>query len=171
MEGHRVPRHRNGTHHHGGGDGGGGESFECTSRSCAAALIADCVALCCCPCAVVNFLAFAFVKVPWAVGRRCLGAGKMNKRKTTNKKRKKRQETTKRAGGYDSDGGVVEGEERWWKEEGVLGISATEEAEGIGECVSARFEAERVWLELYQIGHLGFGRLSFTGIQPQLKGN
>ena len=26
-------------------------------------------------------------------------------------------------------------------------------------------EAERVWLELYQIGHLGFGRVSFTGIQ------
>lgn len=96
----------------------------------------------------------------------------MNKRKTANKKGKKRQETTKRAGGYDSDGGVVEEEEeRWWKEEGVLGISATEEAEGIGECVSARFEAERVWLELYQIGHLGFGRLSFTGIQPQLKGS
>ena len=36
---------------------------------------------------------------------------------------------------------------------------------GEGEArISARDEAERVWLELYQIGHLGFGRVSFTGI-------
>lgn len=30
---------------------------------------------------------------------------------------------------------------------------------------SARFEAEQqLWLELHQVGHLGFGRVSFTGI-------
>lgn len=35
------------------------------------------------------------------------------------------------------------------------------------------FEAEKVWLELYQVGHLGFGRVSFTGsgIQSLGKGN
>lgn len=157
----RAPRHRNGAHHNQNDDGAAGDGYECSCRSCAAAMIADCVALCCCPCAVVNFLAFAFVKVPWAVGRRCLGAGK----------RKRKKKTAAERGGYDTDGDVVgeeDSRERWWREEGVLEISRSEEGM---ECVSARFEAERVWLELYQIGHLGFGRLSFTGIQPQLKGN
>ena len=44
----------------------GGDRIKCSGkscRSCAAALIADCVALCCCPCAVINFLTFALVKV------------------------------------------------------------------------------------------------------------
>ncbi|KAK9925310.1 hypothetical protein M0R45_033638 [Rubus argutus] len=34
--------------------------------------------------------------------------------------------------------------------------------EEVDDCVSS---AERVWLELYQVGHLGFGRVSFTGLQ------
>ncbi|KAF5180428.1 hypothetical protein FRX31_029985 [Thalictrum thalictroides] len=28
----------------------------------------------------------------------------------------------------------------------------------------ASFEAERVWFEMYQLGHLGFGRVSFSGV-------
>lgn len=34
-----------------------------------------------------------------------------------------------------------------------------------------REEADRVWLELYQLGHLGFGRVSFSGNQSLGKGN
>ncbi|PON33152.1 Transmembrane protein [Trema orientale] len=141
-------------------DGGDRAEIECSGRSCrscTAALIADCVALCCCPCAVINFLAFAFVKVPWAVGRRCLGLGK-KRRKRRETKRKK---SSKKGGRdqYQNDSGtcVVE---RWW----------AEEVEGIMENSSPADE-ERVWLELYQVGHLGFGRVSFTGIQSQSKSN
>ncbi|KAJ6754229.1 hypothetical protein OIU79_026954 [Salix purpurea] len=103
----------------------GGDLIECSSKhcqSCTAGLIADCVALCCCPCALVNLLALAFIKRE----RDC----NLRKRMVA---------------------------------EGILEI-----ASGFGEeeempSVAARFgEAERLWLELSQIGHLGFGRVSFT---------
>ncbi|KAK1410102.1 hypothetical protein QVD17_36635 [Tagetes erecta] len=54
------------------------------------------------------------------------------------------------------------------KEEGLNADSAeaTDIEEEQGGCkYSARFEAERVWLELYKVDHLGFGRVSFNGIQ------
>lgn len=142
----------------------GGDRIECSGRycrSCTAALIADCVALCCCPCAVVNFLALAFVKVPWMVGRRCLGLGKKNKQKKLETQRK-----CKRCGGgadivVERNGNARKGRAN----EGITmsEISSSEELEETIDCVSARFEAEKVWLELYQVGHLGFGRVSFTG--------
>lgn len=54
------------------------------------------------------------------------------------------------------------------EEEGKM----AEIASGFGEEEEERmFEAEKVWLELYQVGHLGFGRVSFTGIQSLGKGN
>lgn len=65
-----------------------GDGIECSCRycgSCTATMIADCVAICCCPCAVLNFLAFAFVKVPWIVGKRFLRLGKKNKSKNRRK--------------------------------------------------------------------------------------
>ncbi|KAL0644120.1 hypothetical protein Bca4012_042410 [Brassica carinata] len=45
------------------------------------------------------------------------------------------------------------------EEDKTTSVSGSEELR-----TSARDEAERVWLELYQIGHLGFGKVSFTGI-------
>ncbi|CAN7026927.1 unnamed protein product, partial [Brassica oleracea var. botrytis] len=45
------------------------------------------------------------------------------------------------------------------EEDKTTSVSGSEESR-----TSARDEAERVWLELYQIGHLGFGKVSFTGI-------
>ncbi|KAH7532501.1 hypothetical protein FEM48_Zijuj04G0026600 [Ziziphus jujuba var. spinosa] len=155
----------------------GGDRIECSGRycrSCTAALIADCVALCCCPCAVVNFLALAFVKVPWMVGRRCLGIGKKKKQKKLEMQRKCKR-CTGGGGGGDS---VVERNgnnvRKGRAHEGMnimSEISSSDELDldlDLGEnenidCVSARFEAEKVWLELYQVGHLGFGRVSFTG--------
>ncbi|KAK6129334.1 hypothetical protein DH2020_036942 [Rehmannia glutinosa] len=32
--------------------------------------------------------------------------------------------------------------------------------------VNDNFRAEDVWLEMYEVGHLGFGRVSFTGVPP-----
>ncbi|KAF3566561.1 hypothetical protein DY000_02012628 [Brassica cretica] len=45
------------------------------------------------------------------------------------------------------------------EEDKTTSVSGSEELR-----TSATDEAERVWLELYQIGHLGFGKVSFTGI-------
>ncbi|KAH0881754.1 hypothetical protein HID58_069148 [Brassica napus] len=129
---------------------------KCSGERCrsswAAAAIADCVALCCCPCAVVNLLTLAFVKVPWMIGRKCIGRRKKRKKKIEREDRfhhNQRPETVKGVSGGCCGGGYGE-----W-----------DDHRGEGEArISARDEAERVWLELYQIGHLGFGRVSFTGI-------
>ncbi|KAH9605704.1 hypothetical protein KSS87_015507, partial [Heliosperma pusillum] len=50
------------------------DTIDCSGehcRSCAVSLMADCVAVCCCPLALVSLLALAFVKVPYLAGRRC----------------------------------------------------------------------------------------------------
>ncbi|PNT58361.1 hypothetical protein POPTR_001G349700v4 [Populus trichocarpa] len=142
----------------------GGDLIECSSKhcqSCTAGLVADCVALCCCPCALVNLLTLAFVKVPWMIGRRCLGRVKRKKMKLEIKRKCRKNS--------EGEGNTVAQRERdcnlrkrMIEEEGVLGI-----ATGFGEeeemaSVTARYEAERLWFELNQIGHLGFGRVSFT---------
>ncbi|KAK1404435.1 NADH-dependent glutamate synthase 1 [Heracleum sosnowskyi] len=104
---------------------------KCSGKSCTAGVIADCVALCCCPCALVNLLTLAFVKVPYMIGKKCLI------------KRKKKKE----------------------KKVNVLASQSSEEIEWAENERSGRIEEEKIWLELYQIGHLGFGRLSFTELQ------
>ncbi|KAG6410217.1 hypothetical protein SASPL_128270 [Salvia splendens] len=60
------------------------EEVGCTGRSCqscTAGVIADCVAVCCCPCAVVNIFTLAFVKLPWSVARRCIGRRRERRRR------------------------------------------------------------------------------------------
>ncbi|KAL6994349.1 hypothetical protein U1Q18_012455 [Sarracenia purpurea var. burkii] len=134
-------------------------------RSCTAGLIADCVAVCCCPCAVVSFFALVFLKAPWMMGRRCLGLGKKKRRRLEKKRKCER---------IEGDGGVgIDGNSRKrGVEVGTLEMTTGSEGEEEQQNnLSARFEAERVWFELYQLGHLGFGRVSFTGIQSQDKGN
>ncbi|PSR87574.1 Chromo domain-containing protein isoform 1 [Actinidia chinensis var. chinensis] len=128
-----------------------GDPIECSGkhcRSCTAGLIADCVAVCCCPCAVVSCFALAFLKAPWMMGRRCLGIGKKKRRRLENERECEKTGSDL----VDMDG-------------------ISEIGTGLEGNLSARFEAERVWLELYQVGHLGFGRVSFTGIPSQGKGN
>ncbi|CAA7031381.1 unnamed protein product [Microthlaspi erraticum] len=172
------------------------DESKCSGKRCqswAAAAIADCVALCCCPCAIINLLTLTFVKVPWMIGRRCLRGCGMNKKKTRRLLRRKRSCRGKTngedhhnnhhrrfemaegdekcgggggccgGGGYDDHRFVVERDGSLTKEEEEV---KTTSLGGDDESrISARVEAERVWLELYQIGHLGFGRVSFTGIQ------
>ncbi|TYI08912.1 hypothetical protein ES332_A09G033600v1 [Gossypium tomentosum] len=144
-----------------------GDLIECSGkycRSCTAGVIADCVALCCCPCALLNLLTLALVKVPWKMGRRCLGFGK-KKRNRVEMERKVRSRVDDDRN--NSRGKMRVEEQEMWGFSRVFGEKENfydddEEVE-MGN-FSARFEAEKVWLELYQVGHLGFGRVSFTGI-------
>ncbi|KFK25709.1 hypothetical protein AALP_AA8G149100 [Arabis alpina] len=164
-----------------------GEEAKCSGKKCrstwAAAAIADCVALCCCPCAIINLLTLTFVKVPWMIGRRCLGGRNKNKKKKRkllhrrgrrgkvngedgfhHHRRFETEEEEKCGGDYDDHRFVVERDGSLTKEEEVKTTTFIGDHHDEAR-ISARVEAERVWLELYQIGHLGFGRVSFTGIQ------
>ncbi|KAA3475468.1 transmembrane protein [Gossypium australe] len=127
------------------GEKEGGDLMECSGKycgSCTAGVIADCVAICCCPCALLNFLTLALIKLPWKMGRRCLGFGKMKR------KRKKNSGTVNEGDGNFRGRDLKKKKKKKWK-------------------FGARFEAESVWLELYQIGHWGFGRVSFTGLHAK----
>ncbi|XP_059283990.1 uncharacterized protein LOC132037473 [Lycium ferocissimum] len=139
-------------------DDDGGDPIECSGKSCKACtggLIADCVAVCCCPCAVVNILALAFLKVPWMVGRKCL---RMAKKKKLEKKKRK-DDKTNYCYSTDPVDSIEEGEV------GISGIvTSSFGEEEVKDSFRARIDAEEVWLELYQVGHMGFGRVSFTGI-------
>lgn len=176
----RVLR-RDGTHEatRGGGptrksrysvDQDSGDLIECSGKyckSCTAGLIADCVALCCCPCAVLNLLALAFVKVPYMMGRRCLGLGK-KKGKRLEMKRKCKKSCCSSISSEEGGEFVLERDSSLRKRRVDEGMFEIEPGFGEDEQMgrfSARFEAEKVWLELYQVGHLGFGRVSYTGIQ------
>ncbi|MFS7956262.1 hypothetical protein Hanom_Chr07g00652531 [Helianthus anomalus] len=124
-------------------------SMECSGKacqSCTGRVIADCVAVCCCPCAVINFFTLTFLKLPWMMGRRCLSKRKKKKRLQIEGK----DEISRKDQGENGD---------------LAKVTNIEEVEE-GSCkYSARFEAERVWLELYRVDNLGFGRVSFSGIQ------
>ncbi|KAG6531172.1 uncharacterized protein LOC122024172 [Zingiber officinale] len=126
---------------------------EC-SRSCTAVVVADCVALGCCPCAVAAALGWlALVKAPWAASRRCV--------------RMLRRSLRRRRVG-DDDRNDEKGKKKATPrgaEETVARRSDWEEARELVEGMGSRFEPDRIWLELYQIGQWGFGRLSFSGLQ------
>ncbi|ESW23016.1 hypothetical protein PHAVU_004G012300 [Phaseolus vulgaris] len=121
---------------------GGGETIKCSGKhcgSCCGGYVADCVAVCCCPCAVLHCCVLALVKGPFLVGRKCLRLGKKKNKNQKKNKKKGHHE-------YDDDDDEVE--------VGVGGVS------GSGSDVVDGFDAEKVWRELYQIGHLDFGRVS-----------
>ncbi|KAL3526414.1 hypothetical protein ACH5RR_011070 [Cinchona calisaya] len=160
-----------------------GDLIKCTGKSCkscTAGLIADCVAVCCCPCAVVNILVFAFLKVPWMVGRRILKLGK-KKKGTARKLERKRQKCGEMTNNYlecstDLDGisrkgRVVVEEGEGASSEFVFSSSGLGEVE-LKDSFCEMFEAEEVWFELHgQFGHLSFGRVSFTGVPSLCKSN
>ncbi|CAH2055372.1 unnamed protein product [Thlaspi arvense] len=165
---HRVSRKdRSGSHPVESAPGVKCSGIRC--RTWAATGIADCVAVCCCPCAAVNLLTLAFVKVPWMIGRKCIGWGKKRRRRISREDEvheKRRSERVKGVSGGCCGGGngelddhrfVVERDGSLTKEEEFKTASLRGEDE---TRISARADAERVWLELYQIGHLGFGRVS-----------
>ena len=138
----------------------GGDVIECSSKhcqSCTAGLVADCVALCCCPCALVNLITLAFIKVPWMIGKNCLRGIKRKKLKLEIKRKGKKNS--------DGEGNTVRRERDCNLRKRMVAEGILEIATGFGEEkeMAARFgEADRLWLELSQSGHLGFGRVSFT---------
>ncbi|XP_030469986.1 uncharacterized protein LOC115688324 [Syzygium oleosum] len=164
----------------GGGGGGGGEGsvggdgIECSGercRSCTAGVVADCAAVCCCcPCAVVNLLALALVRVPYMVWRRCLARRKKSAATAAAAKKKRK---CGRAGGGSSEReriveeGMRESVYGFGFEEGLGGGGG-----GGGGGVPEEAEERSAWLDLdlYEVGHLSFGRVSFTGVQFQGKG-
>ncbi|CAM0881972.1 unnamed protein product [Alopecurus aequalis] len=159
---------RQGRFHHGGSDsedGGSGPSSaavvdhaECTSqscRSCVAVSLADCIALGCCPCAVVSLLGLALVKAPLAMGRRCVRRLLRRQGRLRHKKRV-RDDMDLVSGAKRAGHAAPAGEATSKAEEDVAAAAAT--------------EAERVWLEMYQVGQWGFGRLSFSVNPPPKAG-
>ncbi|XP_058773139.1 uncharacterized protein LOC131647248 [Vicia villosa] len=131
------------------------DSIECSGKyckSCTTGLVADCVALCCCPCVVLHCFALAFIKAPWVMGRKCLGLGSKNK----NKKKRCCHKKKCKMGHKDVDDVVLEEK----KDEDLHVGWPTSPMDSAH--VNVGFEAEKVWHELYQIGHLGFGRVSFS---------
>ncbi|XP_073274799.1 uncharacterized protein [Primulina huaijiensis] len=145
----RSIHHRRGRHMVEDDDG---DLVACTGescQSCTAWVIADCVALCCCPCAVVNLLTLTFLKLPWAVARRCI-------RRRKKEKIRKLMDKERRCGGGATDG--ISTKER--VNERTSGIVWEE---GAMDNLGAVFSAEEIWLELYEVGHLAFGRVSFSG--------
>ncbi|XP_047057066.1 uncharacterized protein LOC124663404 [Lolium rigidum] len=163
---------RQGRFHHGGtdsdDDGGSGppsssssapvvDHAECTARSCrscVAVSLADCIALGCCPCAVVSLLGLALVKAPLALGRRCVRRLLRRRGRLRQKKRVRDDMVDHLALAAD---GKRAGHAAPGDEEDDVAVAAAAAAEA-----AAASDADRVWLEMYQVGQWGFGRLSFS---------
>ncbi|KAG8077448.1 hypothetical protein GUJ93_ZPchr0007g4994 [Zizania palustris] len=165
----------------GGGDGDGDGCYDAAAvavveqadgtaqscLSCVAVTMADCIALGCCPCAVVSLLGLAFVKVPFAVARRCVRRLRRRKGRLRQKKRVRDLDpagAAKRAtrGGHAeplADAGAAT----------LKGHDADVVAAALPGPVVASSDVEKVWLELYQVGHWGFGRLSVSSYPSPLR--
>ncbi|KAL5232216.1 hypothetical protein ABZP36_030992 [Zizania latifolia] len=129
----------------------------CRCRSCAAVMLADCIALGCCPCAVVSMLSLALVKAPIVVGRRCVGRFR-SRRRTLLRKKRIRDVAVKAAAACND---VLQ--KSTAKAEAAADVletaSSVEAAAADGE--------DEAWLEeMYRTGHWGFGRVSFSGKTP-----
>ncbi|KAK4785388.1 hypothetical protein SAY86_002077 [Trapa natans] len=145
-------RNRGGTRHpHGASEAVEDEEavIGCTGQhcgSCTGVVIADCVALCCCPCAVVSILNLALFKAPWMAGRRCL-------RRLSKRRRSKKchfQRSCSRCGGDFLSEGM----------DSKIGFGLEER---IRRWSFGGFEAEDDHcLEQCPVGHLSFGRVSST---------
>ncbi|PKU87596.1 uncharacterized protein LOC110098517 [Dendrobium catenatum] len=110
----------------------------CSCNSCAAAALADIIAVSCCPCAVLNFLALAFFKLPCAAGRRCMRIVKRSR------------------GALEEVGGAV-------KREGLENKNVELRVESVMGMEIGDMMEERAWKEMYQVGQWGFGRVSVSG--------
>uniref|UniRef100_A0A0D9YH42 Uncharacterized protein n=1 Tax=Oryza glumipatula TaxID=40148 RepID=A0A0D9YH42_9ORYZ len=138
--------------------------------TCGASAVASCVALCCCPCAVVGCLTLALVKAPArpvATPRKTnrvwdLDDGQLQEWRpagadgVVRAERKQDRREPGRTGGAASAAPPGDAS--------IDAISAVGEGTGRGR---PRVDAaEKTWVEIYQLGHWGFGRLSFS--QPQV---
>ncbi|KAJ1284475.1 hypothetical protein BS78_03G207300 [Paspalum vaginatum] len=133
----------------------------CTTQSCvscSASALASCVALCCCPCAVVSCLTLALVKAPYVAGRRCVARFA---------RRRLRKARARRVRDLDLDDEPPQCPRRSkeWGEQLAVVVGAG--AEGRAK-VSSRVDSfEKVWVDMYQVGLWGFGRLSISAAVGQ----
>ncbi|KAF0927163.1 hypothetical protein E2562_030970 [Oryza meyeriana var. granulata] len=130
----------------------------CRCRSCAAVMLADCIALGCCPCAVVSMLSLALVKAPLVVGRRCVGRLRSRRRTLLHKKRVRDVAAATAAAGEKA---IAKAE---------ADVVAVETASAAGEVAAGGAgdeDEDLAWLEeMYRTGHWGFGRVSISGKTP-----
>ena len=128
-----------------------------TCGTCSASAVASCVALCCCPCAVVSCLTLALVKAPYVAGRRCVARIA---------RRRLRKARTRRVRYLDDDDEQGQGPRRSKERWGDLPRAVVDDGAGDGGSrvkVSSRMDvSEKVWVDMYQVGLWGFGRLSFS---------
>uniref|UniRef100_A0A0E0C5M0 Uncharacterized protein n=1 Tax=Oryza meridionalis TaxID=40149 RepID=A0A0E0C5M0_9ORYZ len=168
---------RHGRFRFAGGGGGGDEECagvavvdqaDCTAqscRSCVAVSLADCIALGCCPCAVVSLLGLAFVKLPLAVARRCARRLRRRQGRLRQKKRVRDLDAAKNAAGGGHQEPLPGGAAAASKgEDGDVVVVAAAATASPGSD-----DAENVWLELYQVGRWGFGRLSVSAANPPVR--
>ncbi|CAD6230505.1 unnamed protein product [Miscanthus lutarioriparius] len=161
------------------------DQADCTAqmcRSCVAVTMADAIALGCCPCAVVSLLGLAFVKAPLALARRCLRRLRRRRGELRHKKRvrdvdgpaakAKCRRSDAAAGGHGAmealDAADAASKGAWWGlEVDARGEAATRAARASNSSsASGRLDAEKVWMEMYRVGHWGFGRLSISMTPP-----
>ncbi|XP_062206310.1 uncharacterized protein LOC133908342 [Phragmites australis] len=132
----------------------------CTTQSCGtwgASAVANCVALCCCPCAVVSCLTLALVKAPYVAGRRCVV--RLARRRQLCALRNARRVRDLDEKQQDQLGDAAP---RRSKECAELAGAVIVGAEGRAKVSSREDAADKVWVEMYKVGLWGFGRLSFS---------
>ncbi|WVZ69378.1 hypothetical protein U9M48_018174, partial [Paspalum notatum var. saurae] len=141
------------------------DQAECTAqtcRSCVALTLADVVALGCCPCAVVSLLGLAFVKAPLAVARRCLRRLRRRRGELRHKKRVRDDVDPAKPGRV-----LALAEATTTHDAGAASKCArASNSSSSSSSASGRLDAEKVWMEMYRVGHWGFGRLSISMAPP-----
>ena len=142
--------------------------------TCGAAALANCVALCCCPCAVVSCFTLALVKAPYVAGRRWVRLVKTRRlrgalRKTNRVRSLDDQpDNVEGLGRGQCDGTEVSSKDKeYWGELGraaALGWWGSTNGSTLqaGEGRMRVSVTEKAWIEMYEVGHWGFGRLSFS---------
>ncbi|KAF8726734.1 hypothetical protein HU200_019204 [Digitaria exilis] len=150
-------------------------------RSCAAVAIADCVALGCCPCAVVSLLGLALVKAPLVVGRRCVGRLRRRRRRFLLHKKKRVRDVAAAAAATTTTikattacvldkGAKAEKTPPPGEAARTAADAPREDTVAASEQAPAppgQGEVELAWLdEMYRVGYWGFGRVSFSGKTP-----
>lgn len=139
------------------------------------------MALCCCPCAVVSCFTLALVKAPYVAGRRWVrlrlanaktrrtrrGAALRNRKRVRSLEEEDKQAAEGLAVARASKEWCELGRPRpaaasgWW---GSYGNTRDHEAivSVVGEGRLRVSATEEAWMEMYEVGNWGFGRLSFS---------
>eukprot|EP00252_Welwitschia_mirabilis_P027520 TRINITY_DN9455_c0_g1_i1.p1 TRINITY_DN9455_c0_g1~~TRINITY_DN9455_c0_g1_i1.p1 ORF type:complete len:265 (+),score=26.48 TRINITY_DN9455_c0_g1_i1:486-1280(+) len=158
--------------------------------ACTAGVIADCAAICCCPCAFIHFLVLAFVKIPTALARSIVhrysssssckhhhesSIPQVRKQNTRNKqvnvthKRDYDKNTAEEEDDEDENGKDSEKHEI----SDLMALSRTESPTSRRQMdiQMLKMENERLWNALYEGGHLGFGGRHFASSSGRRSSN